>query len=79
MADAEKQGTADAFQRRIDDAVAGESAAFATLYERYAGRVRAFAAARKGHDPEALANDVMLRVFQNLATSNDPLVRVPHP
>ena len=34
----------------------------------YSGSVRTFAAARGAADPEAIANDVMLKVIRNLAT-----------
>ncbi len=50
----------------VDAAAAGESWAFTELYRQYAHRVKAFAASRRIEDADSLANDVMLRVFQNL-------------
>lgn len=58
----------DAFERLLAGAAAGEGWAFTELYERYAQRVKAFAASRRVADPDAVANDVMLRVFHNVAT-----------
>lgn len=52
----------------ISRAGAGESTAFERLYRAYSGRILAFARARGASDAEAVANDVMLRVFQNLAS-----------
>jgi RNA polymerase sigma-70 factor (ECF subfamily) len=52
----------------IESAIAGESWAFTELYRLYAHRVKAFAASRRAEDPEGLANDVMLKVFQNLSS-----------
>ena len=54
-------------QALLDAAVAGESWAFTEIYRLYAQRVKAFAASRRVEDPDGLANDVMLKVFQNLA------------
>lgn len=39
---------------------------FEGLYQRYAGRMRSFASMRGAADPDAIANDVMLRVYLNL-------------
>lgn len=44
----------------------GDGAAFNELYRRFAPRVKAFALTRSVDDPDALANDVMLKVFQHL-------------
>ena len=54
------------FGRVVQRAVAGDAIAFDELYRSYAGRVRGFAAARGSEDPDAIANDVMLSVFQNI-------------
>lgn len=54
-------------QALLDAAVAGETWAFTELYRLYAHRVKAFAASRRVEDAEGVANDVMLRVFQNLS------------
>lgn len=51
----------------IEAAGAGDGWAFTELYERYAYRIKAFAASREVDDPDAMANDVMLRVFQNIS------------
>lgn len=58
----------EAFERLLAAAAAGEGWAFTELYERYAQRVKAFAASRRVADADGIANDVMLRVFQNIAT-----------
>jgi len=58
---------AEVFQRRLAAAVDGEQWAFGELYEEYARRVKAFAVSRKAADADGVANDVMLRVFQNIA------------
>ncbi len=60
--------SAEQFQRRLAAAVAGEQWAFTELYETYARRLKAFAMSRRAADADGVANDVMLRVFQNLAT-----------
>jgi RNA polymerase sigma-70 factor (ECF subfamily) len=46
----------------------GDSAGFDWLFNNYAGRIRAFALSRNARDAEAISNDVLLRVFQNLGT-----------
>jgi RNA polymerase sigma factor (sigma-70 family) len=52
----------------ISKAAAGDGRAFERLYRTYSGPITAFAAARGAADPEAITNDVMLKVFQNLAS-----------
>ncbi len=59
---------ASSLDNTLERALAGDSEAFELIYKRYAGRIRAFALARGARDPEAIANDVMLRVFQNLGS-----------
>jgi len=54
------------FDSMIALAARGDGPAFEALYRDFAGRVRAFAAVRSAADPDAITNDVMLRVFQNL-------------
>lgn len=51
-------------------AIEGDPEAFEHIYRTYAGRILAFARARGNDDPEAVANDVMLRSFQNLSSFN---------
>ena len=57
-----------AFPRVAEEAVAGEGAAFDALYRAYAGPLKAFAATRGADDPDAIADDVMLKVFQHLSS-----------
>lgn len=59
---------AESFRRRLAAAGQGEQWAFTELYDEYARRVKAFAVARKAADADGVANEVMLRVFQNIAT-----------
>lgn len=59
---------AELFQRRLTAAGQGEQWAFTELYDEYARRVKAFAVSRKASDADGVANDVMLRVFQNIGT-----------
>jgi RNA polymerase sigma factor (sigma-70 family) len=61
------EGLGPSFEVTIAQAIEGDGAAFEAIYRGYARRVRAFADARGSDDAEAVANDVMLRVFQNLA------------
>lgn len=56
------------FSRVIRDACDGQSSAFERLYRAYSGSILAFARARGSADPDAVASDVMLRVFQNLGS-----------
>lgn len=56
------------FGRVLAAAADGDTWAFATLYERFAPRIKAFAMTRSVEDADAVANDVMLRIFQNIAT-----------
>ena len=56
------------FPRVVRDACDGQSSAFERLYRAYSGSILAFARARASADPEAVANDVMLKVFQNLGS-----------
>ncbi len=56
------------FESVVRAAAAGDGLAFERLYRTYSGSVRAFAVARGAADPEAIANDVMLQVFQNLGS-----------
>ena len=49
-------------------ALQGDPQAFEAIYNRYAGRIRAFAIARGADDADAITNDVMLRAFRNLST-----------
>ena len=56
------------FQRVIRDADDGHSPAFERLYRAYSGSILAFARARGAADSDAVANDVMLKVFQNLGS-----------
>jgi len=66
MASAQRSGKN--IEETIRSAQAGDGPSFAILYETYAPRMRGFALARGSDDADALANDVMLRVFQNLDT-----------
>lgn len=52
----------------VQAAAAGESWAFTELYRLYAARIKAFAASRRVEDPDGVANDVMLKVFQNIGS-----------
>lgn len=61
------EGLGPSFELTVAKAIEGDSGAFEAIYRGYARRVRAFADARGSDDAEAVANDVMLRVFQNLA------------
>ena len=56
------------FPRVLRDACGGQSSAFERLYRTYSGSIVAFARARGAADPDAVANDVMLKVFQNLSS-----------
>lgn len=56
----------EAFEAVLGRARAGDAAAFQQLYDRFGRPVRAFAESRRVEDSEAIANDTMLRVFQNL-------------
>jgi len=58
----------DEFRGQLAAASQGEQWAFTELYESYAGRVKAFALSRSAADADGVANDVMLRVFRNIAT-----------
>lgn len=55
-----------ALRSHIEAAATGDPVAFEALYNTFAGRVRAFAAARGAADPDGIANEVMLRVFKHL-------------
>lgn len=55
------------FEQILVSAQAGDGRAFEALYEAIHRRVYAFAAARAAPDPEALVNDVFLKVFTNIA------------
>ncbi len=65
---------ADAFDTVLLRARQGDGLAFEHIFHAYAGRVRAFAIARGAQDADAITNDVMLRVFQNLGsfTGDEP-------
>lgn len=56
------------FARTLRAAKRGDGRAFAVFFDEYSGPVRAFAAARGVEDPEATANEVLLRVFSNIET-----------
>jgi len=58
----------DQFDELLAGAIDGQSWAFTELYQQFAGRISAFAASRQAPDPDAIANDVMLRVFQNIGS-----------
>lgn len=55
------------FDLVLESAQAGDGRAFEELYESMHRRVYAFAATRGASDPEALVNDVFLKVFTNIA------------
>lgn len=55
------------FDLTLVSAQAGDGRAFEELYESMHRRVFAFAATRGASDPEALVNDVFLKVFTNIA------------
>lgn len=57
-----------AFENVLLRAAQGDGLAFEHIFHSYAGRIRAFAVARGTSDADAITNDVMLRVFQNLAS-----------
>jgi DNA-directed RNA polymerase specialized sigma24 family protein len=59
-------GVEDAFEAVLLRAARGDGLAFEHIFHCYAGRIRAFALARGSQDADAITNDVMLRVFQNL-------------
>lgn len=59
-------GVEDAFEAVLLRAARGDGLAFEHIFHCYAGRIRAFALARGAQDADAITNDVMLRVFQNL-------------
>lgn len=61
-----RNGLGPEFGLAMTDAKNGSSRAFERLFRAYSGRITAFAAARGNEDPEAIANDVMLKVFQHL-------------
>ncbi len=52
------------FQNVLDAARRAEAWAFTELFERVAGRLTGFLAARGATDPEGLANEVLLRAFR---------------
>lgn len=60
------QETVAPFQSVVEAAAGGSAEAFEELFQRYSGRVRVFADVRGSADPEAVSNDVMLKVFRNL-------------
>ncbi len=66
MASRSKLGTA--FPRVLLRAQQGDGNAFDRLYRAYAGPITGFALGRGSSDPDAIAQDVMLRVFQNLGS-----------
>lgn len=55
------------FDQILESAQAGDGRAFEQLYESMHRRVHAFAATRGASDPEALVNDVFLKVFTKIA------------
>lgn len=61
-----KLGTA--FPSVLLSAQQGDGNAFERLYRAYAGPLTGFAVGRGSSDPDAIAQDVMLRVFQNLSS-----------
>jgi RNA polymerase sigma-70 factor (ECF subfamily) len=54
------------FSSTVSAARAGAGWAFEQLYRQYAPHVTSFAVARRADDPEGIANDVFVRVFQHL-------------
>ncbi|HUF99255.1 MAG TPA: RNA polymerase sigma factor [Ilumatobacter sp.] len=56
------------FHQVLESARAGDGRAFEQLYESMHRRVYAFAASRGASDPEALVNEVFLKVFTNIQT-----------
>jgi len=61
-------GVEDVFATVLLRAAQGEGLAFEHIFHCYAGRIRAFALARGAQDADAITNDVMLRIFQNLGS-----------
>lgn len=61
-------GAEVAFDVVLLRAAQGDGLAFEHIFHSYAGRIRAFAMARGASDVDAITNDVMLRVFQNLGS-----------
>ncbi len=57
-----------AFPAVLLSAQEGDGNAFERLYRAYAGHLTGFAIGRGAADPDALAQDVMLKVFQNLSS-----------
>ncbi|MFP5488702.1 MAG: sigma-70 family RNA polymerase sigma factor, partial [Acidimicrobiia bacterium] len=55
------------FDQVLESARAGDGRAFEHLYDSLHRRVYAFAAVRGASDPEALVNEVFLKVFTNLS------------
>jgi RNA polymerase sigma factor (sigma-70 family) len=58
----------EAFDQVLASAQAGDGRAFEQLYGWLHRRVYAFAATRGATDPEAVVNDVFLKVFTNITT-----------
>lgn len=58
----------NAFEKVLTSARAGDDQAFAQLYEYMNQRVYAFVSYRGSVDPEAMVNEVFLKVFTNLNT-----------
>jgi len=65
--EASTRGHFDDFNALLDALQRGHPYAYQTVFDQYAGRVQAFAAARGAEDPAAVANDVMLVVFESSA------------
>jgi len=59
-------GLGSSFELVLAAALQGDSDAFDRLYRSYAGRVKAFALVRGTEDADAVANEVLLRVFRSL-------------
>ncbi len=61
-----RNGLGPKFGSVLTGAQNGSSRDFELLFRAYSGPVTAFASARGNDDPEAISNDVLLKVFQHL-------------
>jgi RNA polymerase sigma factor (sigma-70 family) len=60
--------SSDRLDTALDQARAGDSRGFDTLFRAYGGSVAGYLRARQVHDPDDLANEVFLRAFRSIHT-----------